>query len=64
MRKRLWLFLQAGLSLVKLENLVDELGTSILLHTLLSSVALSSLVMGMYAHWVFESVWKTSGIAF
>lgn len=63
-RKGLWQFLQGGHNLVKLENLGDVLGISILLHTILSSLALSALVMGMYAHWGFESVWQTSGIAF
>lgn len=48
--------MQGGLNLVKLEDLVDVLGIPILLHTVLSSVALSAVVTGVYAHWGFESV--------
>lgn len=52
----MWQFVQGGLNLVKLEDLVDVLGIPILLHTVLSSVALSAVVTGVYAHWGFESV--------
>lgn len=48
--------MQGGLNLVKLEDFVDVLGISVLLHTVLSSVALSAVVTGVYAHWGFESV--------
>ena len=64
MRKGLWQFLQGGLNILKLENLVDVLGISILLHTVLPSVSHSALVMGMYALWGFESVCKLQVLLF
>lgn len=53
--------LMGCLHLVELENLMAAPGISILLHTVLSSVA---LLMWIYAYWEFESVCQTSDNTF